>query len=51
MLGPILFSIYISDMSTILRKHFLMQYADDTQIILSGNVNEINDLLNEHKLH
>ena len=50
-LGPILFSIYISDMSTILRKHFLMQYADNTQIILSGNVNEINDLSNEHKLH
>ena len=49
-LGPILFSIYISDMSTILRKHFLMQYADDTQIILSGNVNEINDLINRAQI-
>ena len=49
-LGPILFLIYINDMSTILRKHFIIQYADDTQIILSGNVNEINDLINRAQI-
>ena len=45
-LGPILFLIYINDMSDILKKYFLIQYADDTQIIISGRVSEINDLVN-----
>ena len=44
-LGPILFLIYINDMCEILKKYFLVQYADDTQMILSGRVNELNDLL------
>ena len=39
-LGPILFLIYINDMSEVLRNYFLIQYADDSQIVLSGKVNE-----------
>ena len=44
-LGPILFLIYINDMSQILNSYFLIQYADDTQIILSGKVNDIKELV------
>ena len=48
-LGPILFRIYINDMSEVLRKYFLIQYADDLQIILSGKVNEVNDLVQRER--
>ena len=46
-LGPILFLIYINDMSSILKEYFLIQYADDTQIIISGNPRELDDLINK----
>lgn len=49
-LGPILFLIYINDMSKILHKYFLVQYADDSQIIISGNVHEIEDLVNRAEI-
>ena len=45
-LGPILFLIYINDMSEVLKEYFLVQYADDTQIIISGYVREIEELVN-----
>ena len=44
-LGPILFLIYINDMSQILNKYDLIQYADDSQIILSGKILELQDLV------
>ena len=33
-IGPILFLIYINDMAESLKEYFLVQYADDTQIIV-----------------
>lgn len=33
-------------MSEALNEYFLVQYADDTQIIISGKVEEIKDLVN-----
>ena len=45
-LGPILFIIYINDMATALRDCLLVQYADDSQILIKGNVQEL-DLLIE----
>ena len=44
-LGPILFLVYINDMSEILKQYFLVQYADDSQIILSGKVQDIKNLI------
>ena len=44
-LGPILFLVYVNDMSQMLNKYFLVQYADDTQIVISGKVHELNDLI------
>ena len=44
-LGPILFLIYINDMSKILKEYILVQYADDTQIILSGKMQDLPDLV------
>lgn len=44
-LGPILFLIYINDMHEILKKYFLVQYADDSQIVISGKVSELEDLI------
>lgn len=45
-IGPILFSVYINDMSKSLKDYLLIQYADDTQFLISGSVNEIEDLVN-----
>ena len=44
-LGPILFLIYINDMSQTLCKYFLVQYADDSQIIVSGKVQNLQSLV------
>ena len=49
-LGPILFLIYINDMSDVLKEYFLVQYADDTQIIISGNISDIDDLINRAEI-
>ena len=46
-LGPLLFLIYINDMSDILSKYFLIQYADDSQIILSNKISNIEALKSE----
>ena len=44
-LGPILFNIYVSDMSKFINNCLLVQYADDTQFLLSGKTNELNTML------
>ena len=49
-LGPLLFLIYINDMADILDKYFLIQYADDSQIIVSNNINNIETLKFEGEL-
>ena len=49
-LGPILFLIYINDMSDVLKEYFLVQYADDTQIIISGHIRELDDLINRAEI-
>lgn len=45
-LGPLLFGIYVNDLS----EHvdgFMVQYADDTQILHEGTVNSIHQLIND----
>ena len=37
-------------MSDVLNKYFVVQYADDTQIIISGDVSEIGDLVNRAEI-
>ena len=44
-LGPLLFIIYINDMSDFFQDNQLVQYADDSQIILKGNINDLDDLI------
>ena len=48
--GPILFLIYINDMSEALKKYFLIQFADDSQLVLSGSVDELEVLLQQGEL-
>ena len=49
-LGPILFLIYINDMSDVLNKYFLIQYADDSQIVLANKITNIEALKSEGEL-
>ena len=49
-LGPILFLIYINDMSDYLKNCLLVQYADDTQILLTGDIDNVNELLNQAEI-
>ena len=44
-LGPILFLIYINDMATAITDCVLVQYADDSQLLISGTINELNSLI------
>ena len=44
-LGPILFNIYVNDLKIFLGNYFIIQYADDTQILLEGDINHIDDLI------
>lgn len=46
-LGPILFSIYVNDLSCFLPNCKIIQYADDTQFIHTGNIDNINGLINK----
>ena len=43
-LGPILFLIYVNDMSTLDLQCTLVQYADDCQFIIKGKVENINEM-------
>lgn len=44
-LGPILFNIYVNDLASFLPNCDVIQYADDTQIILSSNIDKLKDLI------
>ena len=44
-LGPILFVIYVNDLSSYLPNCFIVQYADDTQILLEGEITNLEDLI------
>ena len=44
-LGPILFLIFINDMSKYITDCLLVQYADDTQILISEDIHNINLLI------
>ena len=44
-LGPILFLIYINDMATAVRDCILVQFADDSQLLVTGTINELNNLI------
>ena len=46
-LGPILFNIYVNDLASFLPDCDVIQYADDTQIILSSNIDNLKDLLHK----
>ncbi len=44
-LGPILFIIYVNDLSYYIKHCFIIQYADDRQFVPTGTVNNIQDLI------
>ncbi len=44
-LGPILFSIYVNDLSQHISGCLIIQYADDTQFLHTGSINNIDDLV------
>ena len=48
-LGPLLFFIYINDLPQYIRDCLLVIYADDTQIMLTGEIDKINELLQKAK--
>ena len=46
-LGPLLFLNHINDLPQFIRDCLLVMYANDTQILLSGDINRIPELLKE----
>ena len=44
-LGPLLFLIYINDLPQFIQDCLLVIYADDTQILISGDIDKIHELL------
>ena len=48
-LGPILFLIYVNDFSQYISDCLVIQYADDTQFVHTGNVNNIEDLIRKRE--
>ena len=44
-LGPILFNIYVNDLSECFSDCTLVQYADDTQFLHSGTMSQLNDII------
>ena len=48
-LGPLLFLIYINDLPQYIRVCLLVIYADDAQIMLTGEIDKINEMLQKAK--
>ncbi len=48
-LGPILFNIHVNDLASFLPNCDVIQYADDTQITLSINIDNVKDLVQKLK--
>lgn len=46
-LGPLLFNIYVNDMPKHITNCILVQYADDTQFLHSGNINNISSIISK----
>ena len=46
-LGPLLFLLYVNDIADHVKDCLLVMYADDTQIVVSGTVDELNDLISK----
>lgn len=46
-LGPILFLTYVNDLPHYISDCLVIQYADDTQFIHTGNLDEIQELINK----
>ncbi|XP_068235656.1 uncharacterized protein [Palaemon carinicauda] len=44
-LGPLLFNTYVNDLRIFLSDCFIVQYADDTQIIIDGYIDNLEDLV------
>ncbi len=44
-LGPILFNIYVNDLSNEIKDWFLIQYADDTQYLQTGTTDNLPQLI------
>ena len=44
-LGPILFLIYVNDLSLSTSDCLVIQYADDTQFVHTGTIDDVQDLL------
>ena len=42
--GPLLFTIYVNDLPQYMNDGLLVQYADDTQILLTGNISDLDTL-------
>ncbi len=44
-LGPVLFSIYVNDLSKTIKDCTLIHYADDTQFLYADTVNNLGNLI------
>ena len=44
-LGPILFNIYVNDLSEMVDACFIVQYADDTQYLETGSIDNLPELI------
>ena len=44
-LGPILFNIYVNDLCHLINNCTVIQYANDTQFILTGTTNNVQELV------
>ena len=44
-LGPLLFLIYVNDLVKSVTDCFIIQYADDTQILIEGDIKDIDELI------